>query len=334
MNATTPSIAVTLGDTQGIGPELSLKVANAWVNQAKPSHSLRFYGDIPTGDALAVSLGLTPLQTLASQYPTLIALHATPPTRHSGEAAYLAVKEAVKDALNQRVLGVVTNPISKANWWQAGIPYTGHTEALEALVQAAHPHEQAPMQADMFFVYQNFRLLLLTRHVPLSQVSQTLNLEQAQQSLSTLITHLRQSLPEKPLRLALLGVNPHAGEIGGAEEARILRPLQAWVHEHFPQVEMSSPLPADAFFRGFQAGSAKGYDAVVSPYHDQGLIAMKLLGGFEAVNVTIGLPFLRTSVSHGMASDIVGQGLANPLSLNAAIQYVCGSHERLEAPLA
>jgi 4-hydroxythreonine-4-phosphate dehydrogenase len=316
-----PLIAVTLGDLEGIGGELSLKVAQMLVEDRSPRYQLRFYGDVQTCDAQAEALSLPPLQTLAQSHPHLLSWVQTP-AESSGKAAYLALEHAVLDAFSQKVIGVVTNPISKANWWKAGVPYSGHTEALEMLANRERPRVEAPWQADMFFAFQNFRLLLLTRHVPLQAVSTCLDLNQAKASVKALIQTLEQTLAKASYQIALLGVNPHAGEIGGVEEAEILLPLQAWVHERFPHVTMSLPQPADAFFRGFDAQTAKGFDAVVSPYHDQGLIPMKMLAGFEAVNVTIGLPFLRTSVSHGMASDIVGQGVANPRSLQAAIDYV------------
>jgi 4-hydroxythreonine-4-phosphate dehydrogenase len=274
----------------------------------------------------ADALGLPSLERLSKEHPTLISWVHTP-AESSGKASYLAVEAAVLDALSGKVLGVVTNPISKANWWKAGVPYSGHTEALEMLANREAARAEAPWQADMFFAFQNFRLLLLTRHVPLQAVSTCLDLNQAKASVEALIHTLEATLAKETFRLALLGVNPHAGEIGGVEEAEVLLPLQAWVHETFPHVSMSLPQPADAFFRGFDAHRAKGFDAVVSPYHDQGLIPMKLLAGFDAVNVTIGLPFLRTSVSHGMASDIAGQGVANPRSLQAAIDYVWASQK-------
>ena len=316
-----PQIAVTLGDLDGVGGELSLKIAQQLVQETPPRYHLRFYGDITTCDAQAEALSLTPLQSLANASPDLISLVHTP-AKSSGQAAYLALENATCDALKGRVVGVVTNPISKANWWKAGVPYSGHTEALERLANREQARPHRPWQADMFFAFQNFRLLLLTRHVPLQAVSSTLDLAQAKQSLTALIETLESTVPKEHYHLALLGVNPHAGEVGGVEEAEVLVPLQAWVNQRFPHVTMTPPQAADAFFRGFDTQASKGFDAVVSPYHDQGLIPMKLLAGFEAVNVTIGLPFLRTSVSHGMASDILGQGIANPLSLQRAIEYV------------
>jgi 4-hydroxythreonine-4-phosphate dehydrogenase len=275
----------------------------------------------------------------------------------SGLPAFIALEKAVADIHAGECLGLATGPVSKKNWLDAGIPYSGHTEVLEMLANRYYPppiHESA-WQADMFFQYQNFRLLLLTRHIPLASITE---LETAKQSVKALIETLSknsvslrgseadvaichaetngeglhgvplsvgfppQGEGTKPLRLALLGVNPHAGEIGGNEERDVLIPLKQWVESTYPHVTMTNPLPADAFFRGFDAQTGKGYDAVIAPTHDQGLIPMKLLGGFEAVNVTIGLPFIRTSVSHGMGEDIVGQGIADPTSLLRAIEYV------------
>jgi 4-hydroxythreonine-4-phosphate dehydrogenase len=170
----------------------------------------------------------------------------------------------------------------------------------------------------MLFVYQAFRMLLLTRHVPLRQVSQTLTVSAAVRSLDNLVRFLRNHQGIETPRIAMMGVNPHAGEIGGEEEREILLPAMAQIEERH-QLTLPPPFPADALFRGFNLNQLP-FDAYVAAYHDQGLIPFKLVAGFQAVNVTIGLPFIRTSVSHGTAPDIVGQGIADPSSLHEAVQ--------------
>jgi len=344
-------IAISIGDCKGIGPELVLKATATLLKgafvlsevegspmQEATLHAYRIYGDIHETDRQAVALGLTPLRDLAKQYPDQLELVDTSePNTPTGLPAFTALEKAVADIYTGECIGLATGPVSKKNWADARIPYSGHTEVLEML---ANRHYAPPLggataprawQADMFFQYANFRLLLLTRHIPLASITERLSLHEAKQSVKALIETLQLSVgvgpvptlqEATPLRIALLSVNPHAGEIGGSEERDVLIPLKYWAEGTYPHVTMTNPLPADAFFRGFNAQTCKGYDAIIAPTHDQGLIPMKLLAGFEAVNVTIGLPFIRASVSHGMGDDIVGQGVADPTSLLRAIEYV------------
>jgi 4-hydroxythreonine-4-phosphate dehydrogenase len=170
----------------------------------------------------------------------------------------------------------------------------------------------------MLFLYGSFRMLLLTRHVALRRVSETLSVPDVTQSLDSLCLFLRERCGLPSPRLCILGVNPHAGELEGEEEEQILKPAMAVISRKYA-IEIEPPAAADAVFRGFNAARPP-YDAYVAAYHDQGLIPFKMAAGFKAVNVTIGLPFLRTSVSHGTASDIVGKGVADPGSLICAYQ--------------
>jgi 4-hydroxythreonine-4-phosphate dehydrogenase len=227
----------------------------------------------------------------------------------------MAIDKSIELIKSGKAAGLVTGPISKENLHLSGIHYSGHTEILENL---ARRYFNVHCQADMLFVFRAFRMLLLTRHVPLGEVSQALNLPTVEASLENLVRFLqtRQKIPAP--RLALMGVNPHAGEIGGNEEKHILRPAIDAINQRFG-LSIPEPFPADALFRGFDI-NAVPYDAYVAAYHDQGLIPFKLVAGLQAVNVTIGLPFLRTSVSHGTAPDIVGQGIADPGSLKEAIR--------------
>ena len=173
-------------------------------------------------------------------------------------------------------------------------------------------------RAEMLFVHKNFRLLLLTRHIPLREVPEQLAKTGAvARPLKTLIAYLRHRLGIFEPRIALLGINPHSGEVGGEEEKKYLMPVIHAVNA-IGASKLEGPFAADGFFRGFKADDDR-YDAVVAAYHDQGLIPFKMLAGYDAVNVTIGLPFLRTSVSHGTAEDIVGKDLAQEGSLIAAL---------------
>jgi 4-hydroxythreonine-4-phosphate dehydrogenase len=213
----------------------------------------------------------------------------------------------------------VTGPISKENLQAAGIPYSGHTEILQYLARKAY---QQPYQSDMLFLYEQFRMLLLTRHVALRKVSETLSIKGVVQSLGNLSVFLQNHCGINKPRLCVLGVNPHAGELDGDEEERVLKPALKLTSAKYGY-PIQPPVAADAAFRHFNLNQL-AYDAYVAAYHDQGLIPFKMVAGLSAVNVTIGLPFLRTSVSHGTAPDIVGQGIADPASLIAAYETAIG----------
>jgi 4-hydroxythreonine-4-phosphate dehydrogenase len=233
-----------------------------------------------------------------------------------GDVAYLSIDTAVKLIADKNADALVTGPISKQNLLAAGYEAHGHTEILEQLAQKYFDAKDA--RAEMLFVYKNFRLMLLTRHVALSEVPAAIAKQGAvARPLKTLISYLRKQLKIDDPHIAILAVNPHSGEVGGDEEEKYLQPVIKAVNA-IGASTLAGPFAADGFFRGFTVAE-NPYHAIVAAYHDQGLIPFKLLAGYEAVNVTIGLPFLRTSVSHGTAEDIVGKGIANEASLIAAL---------------
>jgi 4-hydroxythreonine-4-phosphate dehydrogenase len=210
---------------------------------------------------------------------------------------------------------LVTGPISKEHLHDANVPFSGHTEILQHLARQMY-HQ--PYQSDMLFLYKQFRMLLLTRHVPLRKVSETLSIKGVMRSLDNLAHFFQAHCKINSPRLCMLGVNPHAGELDGDEEDRILKPAIQLISKKYG-FGIEPPMAADAAFRHFDVDRL-AYDAYVAAYHDQGLIPFKMVAGLSAVNVTIGLPFLRTSVSHGTAPDIAGQGIADPSSLIAAYE--------------
>ena len=169
----------------------------------------------------------------------------------------------------------------------------------------------------MLFVYKKLRMLLLTRHIALKDVPAALAKPGAVSGpIKTLIGFLRNKLKISESRIALLAVNPHSGEVGGDEESKLFTPVMNAVNA-IGNTQLAGPFAADGFFRANVADYP--YDAIVAAYHDQGLIPFKMLAGYEAVNMTIGLPFVRTSVSHGTADDIAGRGIAREDSLIAAL---------------
>jgi 4-hydroxythreonine-4-phosphate dehydrogenase len=316
-----PLIGVTMGDPSGIGPEVVLKAV-----MAQP-HSCRLVvlGDLAVLTATASRLEC-PL-TLASwqrgdPYPPetnilpvlslsqLTAEEWSPgrPTPAGGEASYHYVETGTRLAVDNTFQGLVTAPISKAMWHAAGRDYPGHTELLAALTHTP--------EVRMMLVGSKLRVILVTTHIALAKVPTTLSPERIRITITMAADHLRRFHGLLPPRLAVAGLNPHAGESSafGDEEERIIAPAVRQAQSQGLTVD--GPFPADTLFVRAVRGE---FDGVICLYHDQGLIPLKLLSWEEGVNVTIGLPIVRTSPDHGTAFDIAGQNKADPRSMQAAI---------------
>jgi len=275
-----PRIAITTGDPSGIGPEIAEKAA------ADP-------------------------RVLAVCQPVVYgAGRPFDPGRLSaeaGQAAYETILRAVRDAEAGGVQAIATAPINKEALALAGLPWRGHTDMLAALTNTR--------DVAMMFYSDKLMVVLATIHIPLSEVPAALTSE----ALGTIIRLTAHAMPKFGVaapRIALAGLNPHAGEHGviGQEEGRVLRPaVEEWRRNG---VDISGPWPGDTVFGRAMSGE---FDVVIACYHDQGLIPVKLIAFGEAVNVTLGLPIIRTSVDHGTAFDIAGRGVANPESLIQAV---------------
>ena len=301
------SLALTIGDPTGIGPEIAVKAIQK-MGLFKDTHF------IIIGSRVALEQAASKLRFILpdNQQISYQAVEAISP----GATAYRSIEIAVAIIANKQARALVTGPISKENLIAAGYGAVGHTEILEEL---AHRLFKAPeARAEMLFVYRQFRLMLLTRHIALQDVPSALSAPDAvSKPIMTLLNFLLHQAKITSPNIAILGVNPHSGEVGGNEEKNLFAPLIEKINQS-KRAHISGPFAADAFFRGFNP-QKPNYDAIVAAYHDQGLIPFKLLAGFDAVNVTIGLPFIRTSVSHGTAEDIVGKNIAKPDSFLAAI---------------
>ena len=280
-----PRIAITVGDPSGIGPEVSLKAADDARVQAAGEVGL--YG--PTTDA------------------ELAAFPSGKVTAEAGRSAYQTIKRAVSDVQAGRADALVTAPINKEAFAEAGLPWRGHTELLAHLTGA-------PRVAMMFYS-EVLRVVLATVHVPLADVTALLTPDRLEATIRLTAAELPRFGFPNP-RLALAGLNPHAGEHGllGREDEQILRPAVEGCRQ--AGINVGGPLPADTLFVSATRGE---YDAVVACYHDQGLIPAKLVAFGRTVNVTLGLPIVRTSVDHGTAFDISRQGIADPSSMVEAI---------------
>jgi 4-hydroxythreonine-4-phosphate dehydrogenase len=225
----------------------------------------------------------------------------------AGRASYDAIVSAVEDARHNRIAAIATAPINKEAFAAAGIPWRGHTELLAHLTGAK--------RIAMMFHADVLRVVLATVHIPLAEVPLVLTRARLEETIDLAAGELpRFGLPSP--RLAVAGLNPHAGEHGlmGLEDDAVLRPAIEACRAR--GIEVDGPFPADTVFVRAMRGD---FDAVIACYHDQGLIPVKLVAFGRAVNVTLGLPIVRTSVDHGTAFDIAGRGIADPSSLVHAV---------------
>jgi 4-hydroxythreonine-4-phosphate dehydrogenase len=228
-------------------------------------------------------------------------------SRGGGSHAGAALDTACRLARQGLVQGLVTAPISKRALNLAGYRFAGHTELLARYFDAP--------DCQMLMVHGKLRVVPLTRHLPIRRVSRELTVDRVVTCLTVVDEALRrQFLIPKP-RLAVSGLNPHAGESGtlGREEIETIQPAVRRARAR--GIDATGPLPADALFQDAQSGT---FDAFIAMYHDQGLIPFKMAAKRRGVNVTVGLPIVRTSVDHGVAYDIAGTGAASPASLGAA----------------
>ena len=304
-----PIIAVTIGDPAGIGPEIVVRAVAE--DAVLGSASIVVIGDRARLDEAARITGIAPR---FGETSSLIDLANVPPElpwgriqAEAGRAAGQYIERAVAEALAGRVHAVATAPLNKEALWQAGYPYPGHTEMLGALCGAADP-------LTMFQV-RGMRIFFLTRHLSLRDAIAQVTRDRIAAVLPRIADELRRIGVDTP-RIAVAGLNPHAGEGGalGREDHDEIAPAVA--EANVASLTVSGPVPADAVFAQALEGR---YDAVLSLYHDQGHIAAKTVDFHGAVSVTLGLPFIRTSVDHGTAFDIAGTGAARAESMSAAI---------------
>ena len=276
-----PRIAITVGDPAGIGPEIAARAAAD--PRVLAACEPMIYGP---PESSVFEMGVV--------------------SAGAGRAAYDAICRAVKDAQSGSIDAIATAPVSKLAFAQAGLPWKGHTDLLGHLTGSS--------RVAMMFWSEPLKVILATVHVPLAEVPGLMTPE----LLAGVIDLTARELPRfgtASPRLALAGLNPHAGEEGllGGEEERVLKPAVDAARQR--GVNISGPYPGDTIFLRASRGE---FDAVIACYHDQGLIPVKLLAFGDSVNVTLGLPIIRTSVDHGTAFDIAGKNVADSSSMVAA----------------
>jgi 4-hydroxythreonine-4-phosphate dehydrogenase len=314
----TVRVGLTLGDPCGIGPE----IIAAALAQVPSGVAIELFGDrgvfaagLPSAARLCEVTALAP----ADRQPGRPTARSARAQVEYLEAAVAAVKRGELDAL-------VTAPIHKAGAVAAGFAFPGHTEFLAHALAAAHPV--------MLLAGPRLRVALATVHMALRDVAARLSVDELARTLMTTAAALVQDFGIAPPRVALAALNPHAGEGGafGDEEARLLGPALARARAELARLGIAAalygPCVPDAVFRDAVEGR---YDAVVALYHDQGLIPVKLCDFEEAVNVTLGLPIVRTSPDHGVAYDIAGTGRARPTSMVRALALACELAKRRAA---
>ena len=320
MTAAVP-LAVTMGEPAGVGGELSLK---AWLARRSGSRSFFVLDDPDRLAALARRLGVdVPLREIerpeeavslfSSALPVLpvhLAVAPVPgrPDVANAPATIEAIERAVRLAQEGTVAGIVTNPIQKKTLQDAGFRHPGHTEFLAELAGG--------VEVAMMLACPQLRVVPVTIHLSLADAVKVLDGEAIVRAGRIAALGLRDLFGIARPRLAVAALNPHAGEQGamGDEERRVIAPaIEALKREG---IEATGPAPADTLFH---AAARPAYDAALCMYHDQALIPIKTIDFAGGVNVTLGLPFVRTSPDHGTALDIAGTGRADPTSLLAAI---------------
>lgn len=322
---TVPPLALTLGEPAGIGPDIVLM---AWARRTRATPPFCVIGDPALLADRARLLGLdVPVREVALPLaadgfsdalpvePAGPRATAAPgqPDETSAAAVVASLDQAMDHVQAGRAAGLVTAPLAKSVVYAAGFPFPGHTEYLAA--RCARPDGIMPHPVMMIWS-PRLAVVPATIHVPLKDVPRLVTQELLVRTGRILARDMRQRFGLERPRLVLAGLNPHAGEDGtiGREDEDILRPAVADLRAE--GIDMRGPLPADTLFHEEARAT---YDAVIGPYHDQVLIPAKTLAFHDGVNVTLGLPFVRTSPDHGTAFDLAGTGRANPSSLMAAM---------------
>ena len=317
-----PILALTLGDPAGIGPEtivkafqdevLSIKTkiivigdANLLKRTAKqvaPEILVHSVSSPKEGWYQPCTIDVIDLNNVSEELPQ------GKPSAEAGKASYEAIQKAVELTLKDEVSAIVTCPINKKSLHLAGHAFPGHTELLGHLTNSKKP--------TLMMEGNSLRVVLVTTHLPLDQVKSQITEEKVLQSIRVTHDWLQKHVTEIP-RIAVVGLNPHCGDGGifGHEETEFILPALKTAQKE--GIQASGPHPADSLFA--RAASEK-YDAVICMYHDQGMIPVKMANKGTAVNVTIGLPIIRTSVDHGTAFDIAGKGCASTESIELAIK--------------
>jgi 4-hydroxythreonine-4-phosphate dehydrogenase len=319
-----PPVAVTIGDPSGIGPDVTLAAWHRRIEQALPPFAL--YGEPGVLKERARQLGLSvPIETIASlqealaafgrALPVLVVGGARTPNPAGDVLVRGAIEEATAAVIRGEALALRTNPATKKTLQAPGLAYPGHTELLAVL--ASRLLGGGTFRPVMMLVADDLKVVPTTVHIPLSAVPRTLTRELLITTIRTVAAALVEDFGISAPRLSVCGLNPHAGEDGmiGTEDRDVIAPAIAALAAE--GIAVTGPHSADTMFH---AEARRVYDAAIAMYHDQALIPLKTLAFDRGVNVTLGLPFVRTSPDHGTAMAIAGTGKARPGSFIAALR--------------
>lgn len=304
-----PVIGITVGDASGIGPELAMKCAALPEvnNRCRPV----LYGNVSVMKRIAAAVQFDPPDAATIVETGVLDVQSVQPgkfTAETGRASFQAVEAAISDSLENKIDGIVTGPIQKEAWRLGGITYPGHTELFADRCQVS--------EYCMMLTSEQISCVLATIHVAIAEVPGQLSTEMIFRAIGLAAQAMERRLG-RPARVAVCGLNPHAGEGGmfsHGEEENLIVP--AIIQSRQMGIEVTGPLPPDT---AFTPAVRLHTDVYVCMYHDQGLIPLKTLAFDDAVNVTLGLPIVRTSVDHGTALDIAWTGQASHQSMLAAI---------------
>jgi 4-hydroxythreonine-4-phosphate dehydrogenase len=322
-----PVLVITPGDPAGVGPEIVWKALRSksarrrWKDYALLCVGAREPFDkigapvVEVGSGEGGPLDLTPPHR-ATPYVWLLPAPSRSKKFLPGYQSGWSIERAAGLVRQGRAQALVTGPISKERLQKGGFPYVGHTDFLADLCGVEE-------NFTMMLANDQLRISLVTTHMALKDVPKALTRERIRRATLQTVEHLQKWWGIRKPRVAIAALNPHAGEAGilGMEEIRVISPeIRSLQRRARGRYALEGPLPADTLFANhLLAPKQKRYDAVVCMYHDQGLIPVKLLDFRKTVNVTLGLPLIRTSVDHGVAFDIAGTGIADPSSFESAV---------------
>ena len=320
-----PKIGITLGDLNGIGPEVVIKALadQRLLSMITPivygsTRVLSYYRKLMNLEELNYSQVKTKGQFLSKSinvvncWEDAIEINPGQPSKQTAHAAYLCLKKVVEESKEGLIDGFVTGPIDKNTIHSVEFPYRGHTEYLTEAFEAG--------QSLMLMVGNQLKVGLVTEHVPVKEIASFITKERVELKIRLLEMSLKKDFLISKPKIAVLGLNPHAGDEGllGTEENEIIRPVIAELKNKGKVI--FGPFPADGFFA---SGQYTKYDGILAMYHDQGLVAFKTLAFDDGVNFTAGLSVVRTSPDHGTAYNIAGRNLADESSMRQAIYMAC-----------
>jgi 4-hydroxythreonine-4-phosphate dehydrogenase len=320
-----PRIGITIGDLNGIGPEVILKTLadNRIVNLMTPvvygsTKVLSFYRkllnieDVNYSQVKSKGQFLPKTINVVNCWEEVIEINPGVPSRHTAKAALLSLKKVVEEVKEGLIDGIVTGPIDKNTIHGEDFPFHGHTEYLTQEFNAG--------ESLMMMISDNFRVGLVTEHISVKEIPTFITKERVELKIRLMEMSLKNDFLINKPRIAVLGLNPHAGDSGllGTEEIEVINPVIQDLKSRGKLI--FGPFPADGFFA---SGMHYNYDGIIAMYHDQGLVAFKTLAFETGVNFTAGLPYIRTSPDHGTAYAIAGKNQANESSFRQAMYVAC-----------